>query len=254
MPSVIFSKYSVSKVFDRFSAPNEVKGVPEDIEVTKDFDYCSPHLYVIYCIMGGYFGGGKINIKKMGKSWDDVREYIDKYSPSLGAGTLSQYLKKVIVKIPFDYDTLVNISEARDVLSVTNNLFAIHDCIEYLKTAEKNMRLKEIEKLTTAVIVVPAILNPDVEEKTLRQFWEKRCTNPACYVKNCCYDKRALSKISYNVSLLRSGCRSYGASLNPGNIHHVKRLICILENAVSLIKSAPLSTNPLNNNLVMLTV
>jgi hypothetical protein len=254
MSSVIFAKYSVSKVFDRLSAPNEVKGVPEDIEVTKDFDNCSPHLYVIYCIMGGYFGGGKINIKKMGKTWDDVRDFIKKYTSSLGAGTLSQYLKKVIVKIPFDYDTLVNISEARDVLSVTNNLFAIHDCIEYLKTAEKNMRLREIDKLTTAVIVVPAILNPDAEEKILRQFWEKRCANPACYVKNCCYDKKALTKISYNVSLLRTGCGSYGASLNSGNIHHIRRLICILENAVALINCTPPPTNPLDNNLVMLKV
>jgi len=251
MPSVIFNSYTFSKVFDSLSASYAVNDVPEHIEMTKDFDDCSPHLYNMYSIIGGYFRTEKINVKKMGKTWDEVQTYIDDYHSSRFAGTLSQYLKKVIVKIPFDYDTLKTISRPSDVLRVTDDAFVIKDCIANVRLAYNSLKFRENEKLTTSSPVITWVT--DSEERALVQTWEKSCLDPVCHDKTCCYNKKAARKISYNVSLLRSSCRSYGALVEPGNLIWIARLIAILEQALAVINCTP-PASPSKNNLVMLTV
>ena len=258
--TVIFNTNSFSKIFDKTSAPIDVNLVDECIESTKMFDDCSPFLYSVYTLIGSFFTVEKVNIKKIGKSNDDIREISDSYlvrknSMPLYKETLSEYLKKNIAGIDIDYDTFASIKTSVDVLSVTTDLFVIQSCIDMLECTKKNLEERKIEKVSTALSVSSAISHPDKEEQELRNDWEKTCAKSACSNKYCCLNQRTIRKISYAACMLRSGSRNYGSKVEIKHLSWVEKLIGVLKGAIVLInKQVHVPASPPKNNLVMLTV
>ena len=53
-----------------------------------------------------------------------------------------------------------------------------------------------------------------------------------CFDNKCCFSKKTLMRKSYNISLIRSGCRDYQLTLNIEYEYCINNLIKILQDAL----------------------
>lgn len=258
---VSFNNYSFSKHYDDTSFSSDISSIESCIEPTKLFDGYSKDIYDTYAIIGAFFNVGKVDVKKIGKSYDDIQYIQDIYKKFIDKNNTvpwSIFLLKNIISKKMEYRIFGSIKNASDVLSITNDEFIIQNCIDMLKRTIENLAKKKVEKMKFNISNNESEDELDEDEKKLRNIWEKTCGRSSCInnYHNCCWDKRTIKKINYNASILRSGCRDYASSLEIEHSKFIEKLITILEEAIILIKNKPQpeNTSPIKFNIEILTV
>lgn len=237
---VTFNTVSFSKQFDTISIPSDVKSVVPVIEYTKEYDDCSRDLYIVYTILASYFSVENVDETKIGKSYDNITEYINRYSVDLPLfkGSLSEYLKREIICVRKDHKIFGRIKNPSDILTITTDMLIIEECIDMLKRTQDNLKLQKIEKSRQMTLkkMNEILLDDDIdiEEKMLRKIWENTCDNVNCYNYKCCLNKQTTRKISYGASMLRCGSRTYASTVQIEHLQWIEKLIGILEQAIIL--------------------
>lgn len=261
---VNFNMYSFSICYNNKESPSQLKSVKECIEYTKQFDGCSKKLYDTYSLIGSFFNVGKVDIKKLGKKYEDIDIMIEKYYEKEKnipwyKKTLSDFLKEEIVSIKLDYKVFNKIKTPNDVLTVTTDLFIIQNCIDMLMRTNENLRQKYLEQNTIYIYDDSnSEKEYDSDEIEIRNKWEKICGLSHCknrYYK-CCLDKVSLQKISYNASILRDGSRDYSSSVQIESRPFISRVIDVLQQSIVLINTSKSSPSICDNiiNFEILTI
>jgi len=200
-------------------------------ESTKKFDGCSPKYLDLYKIIGSYFNDNP-KYMKIGKSCDEIDKMICYYTKTKPTkySSLSDFLRHNIISCKFSKETLLpkeNIRTSNDCIIVSNgNIDIIKKCIDELKYSKLGVISKYEEKMDDHKLKYSSS-NNEIDEE-----WDKTCNNYKCYDNKCCLSKKSLFRKSYNVSLIRSGCRDYQITLNIEYEYCINNLIKILQDAL----------------------
>jgi hypothetical protein len=200
-------------------------------ESAKTFDGCSPKYLDMYKIIGSYFNVDPRYIR-IGKSFDDIDKMIYYYTTTkpVKYSSLSDFLRLNIISRKFTKETLLpteNIRTSKDCIIASNgNIDVIKRCIDELKYTKLGVISKYEEKMDDHKLRY-SNSNNEIDEE-----WDKTCNNYKCFDNKCCFSKKTLMRKSYNISLIRSGCRDYQLTLNIEYEYCINNLIKILQDAL----------------------
>jgi len=191
---------------------------------SKDFDGCRKTTEECFKLINAFFNKSTIYHKKIGKTQDEIDSMLETKSKFKND---SYYIKHFIkAKNTGECDILLPIKTSSDCFDAVNgDIEIINFCIENLKNALENFRLKKIEQMKDE-------FDPD-RKRILEKDdeWDKTCNSDICYNRKCCFDKKIRLNKRNNVSLIRSGGRDCNFSFPLEYSIWIEKLLNILQQA-----------------------
>ena len=143
---------------------------------------------------------------------------------------ISKYIKLNYIGKIGDCDQLIPLKKFEDLEIFDIDI--VNKCLENLKSAKQNLLKKRNEKIEDEIGRFNIILK-NIENENIFLDTEKTCyNNLICTDKNCCQNFKALKKIRYTSSLLRSSCRDYIIFINLSQEKYLDKIINFLESVL----------------------
>ena len=194
-------------------------------EDAKSFDGSRCDVIECYKIISGFFNIPSMNNEKVGLSQEVIDRLIEN-DQVCRIRTLMRLSTKIISR-----KLIIKVKSSEDCLKVCSNKEILHACLDNLKRTVLTISSADVDEEQKS-----AIMNiDDEEEKSLREFWEKKCGNRSCREKLCCLDKKTLQRKKRKSSLIRSGTRDYGLSIEPCHLNGVMELTAIITQAIDAL-------------------
>jgi hypothetical protein len=194
---------------------------------SKDFDGCRKTTEECYKLINAFFNKSTIYHKKIGKTQDEIDSMLESKSEF---GNNSYYIKNFIkAKKTGECDILLPIKTSSDCFDAVNgDMKIINYCIENLRNALENLRLKQIDKIMDGFeLDKKRFLEKDDE-------WDKTCDSDICYNKKCCYEKKIQLNKRNTVSLIRSGGRDCNLTFPAEYSIWIEKFLNILQESVKV--------------------